>query len=216
VRDERFHKTLIIFWSIFWASSFIKSNTWHLICNNFNLNFIYVIVCLYVCACAFSLHRESPDMISGDKPLISEVVLSQLVSEQDWGKTQMKASKNHNNVFRWGTLSPYKDYSSLFRWLANLCVLLCNCAIASMKVFLIFVVFTKFCCWWPYFVVCSLCRTIRVCWCLFLLFMDIFGCLCLDVRTWSGYFGTGPLWTWVKNDDWFIHLLQVHKLTLKW
>jgi flagellum-specific peptidoglycan hydrolase FlgJ len=39
-------------------------------------------------------------MISGDKPLISEVVLSQLVSEQDWGKTQMKASKNHNNVFR--------------------------------------------------------------------------------------------------------------------
>jgi hypothetical protein len=37
-------------------------------------------------------------MILGDKPLISEVVLSQLVPEQDWGKTQMKASKNHNNV----------------------------------------------------------------------------------------------------------------------
>jgi hypothetical protein len=31
----------------------------------------------YVCVCAFSLHRESPDMILGDKPLISEVVLSQ-------------------------------------------------------------------------------------------------------------------------------------------
>jgi hypothetical protein len=38
-------------------------------------------------------------MILGDKPLISEVVLSQLISEQDWGKTHMKASKNHNNVF---------------------------------------------------------------------------------------------------------------------
>jgi hypothetical protein len=29
-----------------------------------------------VCVCAFSLHRESPDMIFGDKPLISDVVLS--------------------------------------------------------------------------------------------------------------------------------------------
>jgi hypothetical protein len=29
--------------------------------------------------CAFSLHRESPDMILGDEALISEVVLSQLV-----------------------------------------------------------------------------------------------------------------------------------------
>jgi hypothetical protein len=41
------------------------------------LNFIYGAVCLYVCVCAFSLRRESPDMILGDKPLISEVVLSQ-------------------------------------------------------------------------------------------------------------------------------------------
>jgi hypothetical protein len=38
-------------------------------------------------------------MILRDKPLISEVVLSQLVSEQDCDKTHMKASKNHNNVF---------------------------------------------------------------------------------------------------------------------
>jgi hypothetical protein len=38
-------------------------------------------------------------MILGDKPLISEVVLSQLISEQDWGKTHMKTSKNYNNVF---------------------------------------------------------------------------------------------------------------------
>jgi hypothetical protein len=29
-----------------------------------------------VCVCAFSLRRESPDMILGDKPLIFEVVLS--------------------------------------------------------------------------------------------------------------------------------------------
>jgi hypothetical protein len=40
------------------------------------LNFIFGLVCLFVCVCAFSLRRESPDMILGDKPLISEVVLS--------------------------------------------------------------------------------------------------------------------------------------------
>jgi hypothetical protein len=38
-------------------------------------------------------------MILGDIPLISEVVLSWLIPEQDWGKTHMKASKNHNNIF---------------------------------------------------------------------------------------------------------------------
>jgi hypothetical protein len=40
------------------------------------MNFIFGIVCLFVCVCAFSLRRESPDMILGDKPLIFEVVLS--------------------------------------------------------------------------------------------------------------------------------------------
>jgi hypothetical protein len=40
------------------------------------LNFIFDIVYLFVCVYAFSLYRESPDMILGDKPLISEVVLS--------------------------------------------------------------------------------------------------------------------------------------------
>jgi hypothetical protein len=53
----------------------------------------------YMCLCIFSLHQESPNMILGDKPLISEVVLSQLVLEQDWGKTHMKSSKNHYNIF---------------------------------------------------------------------------------------------------------------------
>jgi hypothetical protein len=32
---------------------------------------------LMCCVCAFSLRRESPDMILGDEPLILEVVLSQ-------------------------------------------------------------------------------------------------------------------------------------------
>jgi hypothetical protein len=54
----------------------------------------------YVCVFVHSHFIENPpDMILGDKPLISKVVLSQLVPEQDWGKTHMKASKNRNNVF---------------------------------------------------------------------------------------------------------------------
>jgi uncharacterized FlgJ-related protein len=38
-------------------------------------------------------------MILRDKRLISEVVLSQLVSEPGWGKTHMKSFKNCNNIF---------------------------------------------------------------------------------------------------------------------
>jgi hypothetical protein len=44
------------------------------------LNFIFGIVCLCVCVCAFSLRRESPDMILGDKPPISEVVMSHVIT----------------------------------------------------------------------------------------------------------------------------------------
>jgi hypothetical protein len=31
------------------------------------------------CVCAFLLHRRSPDMILGDKPLMFEMVLSQML-----------------------------------------------------------------------------------------------------------------------------------------
>jgi hypothetical protein len=78
VRDECFRKNSDYLLKHILSFVFVNPNTWHLICNNFNLNFIFGIVCLSVCVCAFSLHRESPDMILEDKPLISEVVLSQL------------------------------------------------------------------------------------------------------------------------------------------
>jgi hypothetical protein len=48
-KRHAFTKTLIIFWSTFWALSFINLNTWQLIYNNFKLNFIFGIVCLCVC-----------------------------------------------------------------------------------------------------------------------------------------------------------------------
>jgi hypothetical protein len=57
------------------------------------LNFIFGIVCLFVCVCAFSLRRESPNMILGDKPLIFEVVLSHKHNSV-WGDEKM-CSRRH-------------------------------------------------------------------------------------------------------------------------
>jgi hypothetical protein len=173
----------MILWCFFWASSFINSNTWHLIYNNFILNFIYGTVCLYVCVCAFSLRRESTDMILWDKPLISEVVLLQLVSEQDWGKTHTKATKNHNNVFGEECLAHRRTLVVSLGGKLSYVLIYATMELHQRWYVVIFGVFILFCCWWPYFVVCSLCRTIRACVCLLLLFMDIFGCLCLADRT---------------------------------
>jgi hypothetical protein len=78
VRDEHFCKNSDDPLKHILGFIFVNFNTWYLIYNNFNLNFIFGTICLIVCVCAFSLHRESPDMILGDEPLISEVVMSQL------------------------------------------------------------------------------------------------------------------------------------------
>jgi hypothetical protein len=73
-------------------------------------------------------------MILGDRPLISEVVLSELVPEQVWGKTRKKTSKNCNNIFSEERLAHIRTLVVL-RWQANLCVNLCNYGIASTKVY---------------------------------------------------------------------------------
>jgi hypothetical protein len=99
VRDERFRDNSDYLLKHILGFVFVNLNIWHLICKKFNLKFICDTVRLYVCVCAFSLRREYPNMILEDKPLISEVVLSQLVPEQDWSKTHTKASKNRNNIF---------------------------------------------------------------------------------------------------------------------
>jgi hypothetical protein len=54
---------------------------------------LYAYMC---CVCVFSLHRESPDMILGDKPLISKVVLSQKCSSIFSDKDQV-IHASHNN-----------------------------------------------------------------------------------------------------------------------
>jgi hypothetical protein len=147
VRDERFHKNSDYLLSIFWSSSFVNSNTWHLICNNFNLNFIYGIVCLYVCVCVFSLRQESPDMILEDKPLISKVVLAQLVSEQDWGKTHIKASKNCNNVFSEECLAHIRTIVVSLGGKLTYVLFYATTKLHKRRYVVIFSVFMLFCCW---------------------------------------------------------------------
>jgi hypothetical protein len=66
------------------------------------LNFIFGIVCLFVCVCAFSLRRESPDMILGDKPLIFEVVLSHVFSTAStWRRSEAPASCRRSEASAW-------------------------------------------------------------------------------------------------------------------
>jgi hypothetical protein len=62
-----------------------------------------------VCVCAFSLRRESPDMILGDKPLIFEVVLSQTQSKGlSSPNSKNDKSPARDDVFSiWSDAPPY-------------------------------------------------------------------------------------------------------------
>jgi hypothetical protein len=136
---------------------------------------------LRMCVCAFSLRRESPDW-------------SCSIGARLGSNTHSKHLKI-TTTLSVRTLSPYKDYSSLFRWQANLCVPLCNYGIASMNVCCDFGVLALFCCLWSYLVVCGFSRDIRD--------MDAFcvvyevWCLCLACGTSSGYESAGPLGAWL-------------------
>jgi hypothetical protein len=138
-----------------------------------------------MCVFAHSLFVENPPILSWEtKPLISEVVLSQLVPEQDWGKTHTKASKNHNNAFGEVRLAHIRTLVVSLGGKLTCVLIYATTELHQWRYVVIFGVFILLCCWWPYFIVCGLCRTIRACVCLLLLFMDIFGCLCLADKTW--------------------------------
>jgi hypothetical protein len=133
------------------------------ICNNFTwLSYLWYCMLYVLCLCILASPRI-PNMILGDKPLISEVVLSQLVLELDWGKTHTKASKKSQQHCWCRMLSLYKDYSSLLGGkLTYVFILqLQNWADEGQRHVVIFWLFTLFCCWWPYFIICDFNRTIR-------------------------------------------------------
>jgi hypothetical protein len=86
------------FEAFFGASSFINYNIWHLICNNFNLNFTWY--CLLICVVFVYSHIiENPLIWSWEtNPSFLSWFCHSWLSEQNWDKTYMKASKNRNNV----------------------------------------------------------------------------------------------------------------------
>jgi hypothetical protein len=85
-------------------------------------------------------------MILGDKPLISEVVLSQLVLEQDWGKTHMKSSKNHNNIFSEERLGHLRIIVVSLGGKLTYVFFYATMELHQRRYVVIFEVFTLFCC----------------------------------------------------------------------
>jgi hypothetical protein len=58
-------KLRVIFWSCLLSFHLLYSNAWHLNCNNFNLNYIYSIVCLYVLYLYILTSSRIPHVILG-------------------------------------------------------------------------------------------------------------------------------------------------------
>jgi hypothetical protein len=84
-------------------------------------------------------------MILGDKPLISEVVLSQLV-EQDWGKTHTKASKNRNNAFGEERLAHMRTLVVSLGGKLTYVLIYATTKLHERRYVVIFGVFILFCC----------------------------------------------------------------------
>jgi hypothetical protein len=123
----------------------------------------------------------------------------------------MKTFKNRNNIFGEQHLAHIRIIIVSLGVKLTYVLFYATTELHQRRYVVIFRVFTLFCYWWSYFVICGLCRTIRACWCFFCCLWDYFSCLCLAVgHEWilwywsfvdmSGYFDTDPLWTWVNND----------------
>jgi hypothetical protein len=177
----------------------------------------------YMCVFVHSHFVKNPSVWSWEtNPSFMRWFCHIWLSEQDWGKTHIKVSKNHNNIFSEERLAHIRTIVVSLGGKLTYVLFYATTELHQRMYVVIFGVFILFCCWWPYFIVYSICKTIRACGYLLLLFMNIFGCLCLYDRILSGYFGTGPLWTWVHTSvlilcryEWrmvidLIHLLQVH------
>jgi hypothetical protein len=88
----------------------------------------------------------------------------------------MKASKNHNNIFGEECLAHIRTIVVSLGGMLTYVLIYATTELRQRRYVMIFECLS-------YFVVCGLYRTNRACECLLLLFMDIFGCLCLADRT---------------------------------
>jgi hypothetical protein len=85
-------------------------------------------------------------MILGDKLLISEVVLSQLVPEQDWSKTHTKASKNRSNAFGEERVAHIRTLVVSLGGKLTYVLIYATTDLHKRRYVVIFGVFTLFCC----------------------------------------------------------------------
>jgi hypothetical protein len=85
-------------------------------------------------------------MILRDKPLISKVVLSQLVSKQDWGKMHIKASKSHNNIFGKEHLAHIRTIVVSLGGMLTYVLIYATTELHQRRYVVIFGVFILFCC----------------------------------------------------------------------
>jgi hypothetical protein len=160
------------------------------LCNNLYLNFD-ILYCTHVCwLCSrFAENRSRWSWLANPSP---RWFCHSLVSEKSWCNT-LRYLKITNTLCRWRLLSPYKDYSSLLRWQANIFVHipLRNYINEDMRWF----------------------------WCvsLLLLFMNLFGCLCLcrTIRTCVCFlFLFGISWLFVLSCRTL--MWNAHVLGMKW
>jgi hypothetical protein len=83
---------------------------------------------------AFSLHRGSHDL---DPKRRTRHFLGGSITAGIRARSGLNTYSKHLKIitmFTVRTLSPNKDYSSLLRWQANMCLLYCNYGIASTNV----------------------------------------------------------------------------------
>jgi hypothetical protein len=111
---------------------------------------------LRMCVCTHSRFIENDTIwILEDRPLISEVVLSQNGIRARSGLNTHSKHLKITTTFTVRTISPYKDYSSLLRWQANICVYIATTELHRRRyvvdfdsVQFIFLLTNLFCCLW--------------------------------------------------------------------
>jgi hypothetical protein len=144
----------------------------------------------------FSLRRESPDLdprrrtphFWGGSVIAGIRARSGLI-------THSKDLKITTSIMV-RTLIPYKDYSSLLRWQANICVHIATTELHQRRYVVVFRVFVFFSCWWLILLFVALVELLGL-WMSYFIVYEDFCFLWVACWTCSGYEGTGLLGAWV-------------------
>jgi hypothetical protein len=95
---------------------------------------------------AFSLHRESPELDPGRWiPYFCGGSVIAHIKVRSGLNTHSKHLKI-STTFTVRMLSPYKDYSSLLRWQANICIYIATTELHRQRYVVVFEVFDLFFC----------------------------------------------------------------------